>query len=204
LCYQVTVALGFEMKGGWKELKNTTALSVLVTMMGGGGSFSAGGPGKGMYSRLYQRVLNRHPWISNCSAFQNGYNHTGLVGLMTTCPGDKAKEAVDIMVAELQAVAGAEGAISAQELARAKNATIASVNFNLESKAIVCEDIGRQLLTYGTRISAEQFVKDVHALTAKDLTACAKALLKSPLTMASIGPIDHVPTYADVANKFVK
>jgi len=27
--------------------------------MGGGGSFSAGGPGKGMYTRLYTHVLNR-------------------------------------------------------------------------------------------------------------------------------------------------
>jgi processing peptidase subunit alpha len=29
-------------------------------MMGGGGSFSAGGPGKGMYTRLYLNVLNRY------------------------------------------------------------------------------------------------------------------------------------------------
>lgn len=32
---------------------------VLNLMMGGGGSFSAGGPGKGMYTRLYRNVLNR-------------------------------------------------------------------------------------------------------------------------------------------------
>lgn len=35
------------------------AFCVLNTMMGGGGSFSAGGPGKGMYTRLYTNVLNR-------------------------------------------------------------------------------------------------------------------------------------------------
>lgn len=35
------------------------AYCVLNTLMGGGGSFSAGGPGKGMYTRLYTRVLNR-------------------------------------------------------------------------------------------------------------------------------------------------
>jgi len=103
-----------------------------------------------------------------------------------------------------QAVAGADGAISATELSRAKNATIAAVNFNLESKAIVCEDIGRQLLTYGERVSAEQFVKDVNALSAKDLQACAKALIKTPLTMASLGQIEGVPKYDDVAKKFAK
>ena len=35
------------------------AFCVLNMMMGGGGSFSAGGPGKGMYTRLYLNVLNK-------------------------------------------------------------------------------------------------------------------------------------------------
>lgn len=34
-------------------------LCVLNMMMGGGGSFSAGGPGKGMFTRLYLNVLNK-------------------------------------------------------------------------------------------------------------------------------------------------
>lgn len=36
---------------------------VLNLMMGGGGSFSAGGPGKGMYTRLYRNVLNRYAYF---------------------------------------------------------------------------------------------------------------------------------------------
>jgi mitochondrial-processing peptidase subunit alpha len=36
------------------------AVALLQTLLGGGGSFSAGGPGKGMYSRLYTHVLNQH------------------------------------------------------------------------------------------------------------------------------------------------
>lgn len=39
--------------------------AVLNMMMGGGGSFSAGGPGKGMFTRLYLNVLNR--WVG-CAA----------------------------------------------------------------------------------------------------------------------------------------
>ena len=41
---------------------------VLNMMMGGGGSFSAGGPGKGMYTRLYTRVLNK---VLHVSLFSN-------------------------------------------------------------------------------------------------------------------------------------
>ncbi|KAJ2794598.1 Mitochondrial-processing peptidase subunit alpha, partial [Coemansia guatemalensis] len=40
--------------------------AVLQMLLGGGGSFSAGGPGKGMYSRLFTRVLNQHAWIESC------------------------------------------------------------------------------------------------------------------------------------------
>ena len=44
--------------------------AVLNMLMGGGGSFSAGGPGKGMYTRLYLNVLNRYPvWLFTKGAF---------------------------------------------------------------------------------------------------------------------------------------
>jgi mitochondrial-processing peptidase subunit alpha len=41
---------------GWKD-KDIYAINVLQVMLGGGDSFSAGGPGKGIYSRLYATVL---------------------------------------------------------------------------------------------------------------------------------------------------
>ena len=41
--------------------------------------------------------------------------------------------------------------VSQEDLARAKNAAINQVLTNLESKAVVAEDIGRQVLTYGHR-----------------------------------------------------
>lgn len=35
------------------------AFCVLQSLLGGGGSFSAGGPGKGMFTRLYLNVLHK-------------------------------------------------------------------------------------------------------------------------------------------------
>ncbi|KAK9102269.1 hypothetical protein Sjap_019523 [Stephania japonica] len=51
-------------------------------LMGGGGSFSAGGPGKGMHSHL--RVLNENPAMQSFSAFSSLYNNTGLFGIHAT------------------------------------------------------------------------------------------------------------------------
>lgn len=42
-----------------KQEEDFIPFAVLNMMMGGGGSFSAGGPGKGMFTRLYLNVLNR-------------------------------------------------------------------------------------------------------------------------------------------------
>lgn len=55
--------------------------SVLQTLMGGGGAFSTGGPGKGMYTRLYLNVLNKYDWVESAMAFNTQYTDTGLFGL---------------------------------------------------------------------------------------------------------------------------
>ena len=52
---------------------------VINTLMGGGGSFSAGGPGKGMYSRLYLNVLNRYHFMFSATAYNQSYMDSGLL-----------------------------------------------------------------------------------------------------------------------------
>ena len=39
------VMLAFEVPGGWKDMKTSVATTVLQFLLGGGGSFSSGGPG---------------------------------------------------------------------------------------------------------------------------------------------------------------
>ncbi len=41
--------------------------------------------------------------------------------------------------------------VTPEELERAKNATISAVLMNMESRAVIAEDIGRQVLTYNER-----------------------------------------------------
>jgi len=59
------------------------AFCVLNMLMGGGGSFSAGGPGKGMYTRLYTNVLNRFvEFSSNFVFFMHFIHMAGTVQCM--------------------------------------------------------------------------------------------------------------------------
>ncbi|CAM0885407.1 unnamed protein product [Alopecurus aequalis] len=193
------VALAFEVPGGWLQEREATIMTVIQTLMGGGGSFSSGGPGKGMHSRLYLRVLTKYHDVQAFSAFSNVYDNSGLFGIYLTTPPDFVAKAVDVAIQELIAIATPGQEV---ELTRAKNSTISSVLMNLESRVIVAEDIGRQLLTYGCRKPIDYFLECMDELTLDDVTAFAQKLLSSQPTMASWGDVDKVPPYEFVSKRF--
>ncbi|KAI4386987.1 hypothetical protein MLD38_004856 [Melastoma candidum] len=195
------VALAFELPGGWLKEKDAIIMTVIQMLMGGGGSFSAGGPGKGMHSRLYLRVLNEYQQIQSFSAFNSIFNKTGLFGIYASSSSDFIGKAVDVAAEELIALA-TPGQVTPVQLKRAKEATKSAVLMNLESRMIVSEDIGRQVLTFGERKPIEYFLKDVEKITVDDITNVARKMLSSPLTMASYGDVIHVPGYESVSRKF--
>nr|GLL20627.1 mitochondrial-processing peptidase subunit alpha-like [Ipomoea trifida] len=194
-------ALAFELPGGWHKEKDAMTLTVLQMLMGGGGSFSAGGPGKGMYSRLYLRVLNEYPQVHAFSAFSSIYNSTGLFGIQATTSSDFSSKAVDIAVKELTAIAS-PGEVDQRQLDRAKQATKSAILMNLESRMVASEDIGRQILTYGERKPVEHFLKAIEEVSAKDIASIAQKLISSPLTMASYGDVLYLPSYDTVSSRF--
>merc|ERR1712216_923229 len=85
--------------------------------------------------------------------------------------------------------------ITEEELARAKAATVSSILMNLESKAIVAEDIGRQILTYGERKAPAEFIAQVNALTVADVAAVAKKCVASKPTLCIVGDLSAAPRY---------
>jgi processing peptidase subunit alpha len=82
------------------------AVCVLNMMLGGGGSFSAGGPGKGMYTRLYTNVLNRYHWMYSATAYNHAYSDTGLLCIHASAPPNHVKEMVEVVVKEMVNMAG--------------------------------------------------------------------------------------------------
>lgn len=195
------IALAFEVPGGWRNEKDSFAVTVLQTLLGGGGSFSAGGPGKGMYSRLYSRVLNKYEQVQSFTAFNSIYNNTGIFGIHATSGSEFVPYLVDLATKEFIAVA-TPGEVTDGELQRAKNTTISAVLMNLESRVVVTEDIGRQILTYGNRKPLNEFIQGVQSLTLQDISGVAQKIISTPLTMASWGDVVQVSRFDQVANRF--
>jgi len=193
------IAMAFEYKGGWQDVKGSVALTILNFLLGGGGSFSSGGPGKGMHSRLYTQVLNSSPWMYNCSAFNNTYDNTGLFGISALVDSHYSAQAVDKLTLSFLSLAGN---ITDEELNRAKNATLGAVLGNLESSHVIMEDSGRQVLTFGERKHSEALVvEEIKNLTKNDMETLVKDMLQSPLTYVANGNTSNLPR-GDIAARF--
>ncbi|XP_034934529.1 mitochondrial-processing peptidase subunit alpha [Chelonus insularis] len=171
------------------------AMCVLNMMMGGGGSFSAGGPGKGMYTRLYTNVLNRYHWLYSATAYNHAYIDTGLFCIHASSTPSYVKEMVEVIVKELVAMAEST---SESELARAKKQLQSMLLMNLEQRPVVFEDIGRQVLATGTRKRPEYFIHEIDKVSTNDIVRVARRLLKSPPSVAARGDINGIPSLAEI------
>ncbi|KAH7444021.1 hypothetical protein KP509_02G060900 [Ceratopteris richardii] len=194
------IALAFEVRNGWQNERLSNHLTVLMFLLGGGDSFSVGGPGKGMYSRFYRNAL-RYQEIKSIQSFSSIYNHTGLFGVYFRVNSEFASQAVDIVCKELLSLT-ARGKVTYQELERAKRATISAVLMSLECKAAVVEDIACQIMSYGRRRPIDDFVAEIRRMTLNDVRIAAREVLSTPLTMTSLGPDENIPTYQSIYRHF--
>jgi processing peptidase subunit alpha len=152
------------------------ALATLQTLLGGGGSFSAGGPGKGMYSRLYTNVLNQHFWVESCVAFNHSYTDSGLFGISASCSPDHVAQMLEVMCRELKSLSDETGyaALKSGEVQRAKNQLRSSLLMNLESRMVELEDLGRQVQVHGRKVGVKEMCAKIEAVTVADLRRVAK------------------------------
>ncbi|XP_013419990.1 mitochondrial-processing peptidase subunit alpha [Lingula anatina] len=179
--------------------------SVLAMMLGGGGSFSVGGPGKGMYSRLYLNVLNRYYWVNFCQALNVTYDDTGFFTITANAHPSHLGDLVQIVQNELCKTAG-KITVNAygNELERAKIQLKSLLLGHLELRPVVFEDIARQVLASGERKSAEWYIEKIGAVTEEDIQRVANRMLRTQPAVAAMGNLEQLPSYDKIANALVK
>ncbi|XP_049887195.1 mitochondrial-processing peptidase subunit alpha [Pectinophora gossypiella] len=171
------------------------ATCVLNMMMGGGGSFSAGGPGKGMYTRLYTNVLNRYHWMFNATAYNHAYGDTGLFCIHSASPPNRLYDTTLVIARELANMAGKVGET---ELKRAKTQLQSMLLMNLEARPVVFEDVGRQVLATGKRKPPSFFINEIEKVTADDIVRVAKRMLSTRPAIAARGKLAHIPSFEEI------
>lgn len=184
----IKVAMAFEV-GGWNS-PDLVPVCVLQQLLGGGSSFSAGGPGKGMFTRLYTQVLNRHHWSEAVEAFTCVNEETGLLGIDTSCPPSYFANAIAMAIEQFSVLAVTP--VSDEELSRAKNMLKSMMMMNLESRLMICEDIARQLITYGHRKSPTSLCDTIDKVTAQDLMRIAAKIVAQRPSISIVGNAEQL------------
>eukprot|EP00584_Thalassiosira_punctigera_P022120 CAMPEP_0172554550 /NCGR_PEP_ID=MMETSP1067-20121228/55223_1 /TAXON_ID=265564 ORGANISM="Thalassiosira punctigera, Strain Tpunct2005C2" /NCGR_SAMPLE_ID=MMETSP1067 /ASSEMBLY_ACC=CAM_ASM_000444 /LENGTH=575 /DNA_ID=CAMNT_0013342945 /DNA_START=93 /DNA_END=1820 /DNA_ORIENTATION=+ len=189
------VAIAFEV-GGWHS-PDLVPTCVLQTLLGGGSSFSAGGPGKGMYSRLYREILNMYRWAESAEAFSSFHSESGLWGISGSCKPQKIREMTRAMVEHFLKLK--DVCVTDEELDRARNMLKCNVLTQLESRLVLFEDIGRQILTYGKREDALTMCAKIDAVTKEDIQKVVHRAIEKPPTLSTVGiDIKNVPKVEEV------
>lgn len=193
-CPLVHVAIGF--RGCAASDERAFPLAILHMLMGGGSSFSAGGPGKGMYSRLYTQVLNRHHWIESCRVFDAFYRHTGLFGIQGSSLPSHARDLVEVLLAQVRTMAEP---LTPAELARAKNQVKSNLLMGLESRALELEDLADQVSYLGEGYrSPRELCERIDQVSGEELQAAAHELLASRPTVVAYGSLHRMPSYESI------
>ncbi|XP_077561216.1 mitochondrial-processing peptidase subunit alpha-like [Haemaphysalis longicornis] len=171
------------------------AFCVLNMLMGGGGSFSAGGPGKGMYTRLYTNVLNRYHWMYNATAYNHAYGDSGIFCIHASADPSQLRDVVNVIVREFAAMAGR---VSDMELERAKTQLQSMLLMNLEARPVMFEDIGRQVLASGHRRDADYYIAQIGQIGAADIERVVQRMLGTRASVAALGNIRGLPPVEDI------
>lgn len=190
--------LGFEVCPHL-DLDEFVVVCVMNMLMGGGGSFSAGGPGKGMFTRLFTNVLNQYHWVHSSAAHNSSYEDTGLFYIQSSSDPSQLRDLVDIVIREFNNIA--HGPMYAAELARAKKQLISMLWLNLEIRPVVFEDIARQVLSTGYRRQPKQLIEKIEKVTEEDIKRVASKMLSTNPSVACLGDVRNLPTLDYIKSK---
>ncbi|THH18254.1 hypothetical protein EW146_g2693 [Bondarzewia mesenterica] len=143
-------------------------LATMQVLLGGGGSFSAGGPGK----------------VDHCASFHHIYTDSSLFGLFASfvpiAPGNRGNTPTQIiphLVHQLSLLLYRQ--VPSSELSRAKNQLKSSLVMALESRAVEVEDLGRQLLVHNRKIPVTEMCDKIDEVTPESLQRVATRIFGS-------------------------
>ncbi|MBC7375206.1 MAG: insulinase family protein [Frankiales bacterium] len=157
----------------------------------------SGGLGGGMSSRLFQSVREQRGLAYSVHTVTSSYADTGLFGVYAGCAPAKLEQVVDLVRAELAAVA--ENGLTEEEVRRAQAPMRAAMVLDLEDSGSRMLRLGYAELLDGELLTIDAELARIEAVTPDDVRAVAADVLSRPLSLALIGSAGRIDLEGAVA-----
>ncbi|XP_077476000.1 ubiquinol-cytochrome c reductase core protein 2a [Stigmatopora argus] len=161
---------------------------VLQRILGAGSHVKRGA---GIGSKLSQGVAKATKHLFEVSAFNAFYSDSGLFGVYSISQANTTGDVIRAAIAEVGAVA--QGAVTADDVARAKTQAKADYLMSIESSSGLMAEMGAQALAGGTYQAPETILQAIEAVTQDDVVKAARKFVDGKKTMAASGHLINTP-----------
>uniref|UniRef100_A0A8C1VNA2 Mitochondrial-processing peptidase subunit alpha n=1 Tax=Cyprinus carpio TaxID=7962 RepID=A0A8C1VNA2_CYPCA len=120
---------------------------------------------------------------------------SGLLCVHASADPRQVREMVEIITREFIQMTGTAGEM---ELERAKTQLKSMLMMNLESRPVIFEDVGRQVLATGKRKLPHELCELISNVTASDIKRVTTKMLRSKPAVAALGELTELPSYEDI------
>ncbi|HKP36895.1 MAG TPA: pitrilysin family protein [Pyrinomonadaceae bacterium] len=152
--------------------------SMLGTIIGGGTS-----------SRLWQSIREERGLAYSIGAGGNTFTDIGLFTIYAGASPAHLDEVLDLSLKELRRAV--REPVSADELRLAKDQAVSSVLLSLESSSARAGALARQEIIHGRRISPDEILRRIEAVTEEDALRLAQECFTTPgLALAALGNLN--------------
>lgn len=174
---------------GWNDT-DMYPLLVIQSLLGSWDKRTLGG--EHSLSRMVSNIA-KHDLAHSVSTFNTQYSDTGLFGVYATA--DKFGQN-DLMYHIMENITRLSHEVDPTCLEAAKNQLKMNMLSQLDGSSVICEDIGRQILTFGRRLHPTEVLARIDAVDANAVKLCAnRYFYDRDHALAAIGPIYELPDY---------
>jgi predicted Zn-dependent peptidase len=152
-----------------------------------------------MSSRLFQEIREKRGLVYSISSYTSSFSDSGIFGVYAGTGQKEVMELVPVLCDQLNIDATQ---FTSEELQRAKAQFKSSLLMGQESTSRRCRSNASKYLMHKRLIPHEEIISEIDKVQLEDLEKARKNILKSNITLSSIGPIKDLESLESVKRRF--